>query len=152
MTVVSHTLLTIIGIQVLRLNGIEIALAFLFGVIIDIDHIFKIPAYCKKHKFKIRDIFKKKIPLEKQYHWRTFLQEPISLLWIIPLSIIINSIIPIIFFLGHILLDYMVNFRKFPLYPFSNFSTRGFLPNFCNKTKEVFTIIILIIVYFLFVI
>ncbi len=143
MTIVSHTLLTTIGVQVLNLHGWEIVLAFLFGVVIDIDHIFKVPAYCKKHKFKIKDIFKKKIPREKQYHWRTFLQEPISLLWIIPLSIIINSIIPIVFFLGHVLLDYLINYRKFPFSPLSNFSTIGFFPNISNKRKEVLTIIIL---------
>ena len=79
MTFFTHTLLTAAGIQILSLDPKDIILAYAFGVGADLDHLIKLPAYIQKYGFK-------KV---RHYHWRTSLQEPVSLLWIIPLSIYI---------------------------------------------------------------
>jgi len=126
MTFISHTLVTTAGVQILHLQGYEFYLAYIFGVLIDFDHILKAQLYFSKNKFN----------KEKHYHWRTSLQEPVALLWIIPLSIFINSMVPIIFFTSHLLLDYFVNYNKLPFYPFSKYSTKGLSTKVSNITKE----------------
>lgn len=132
MTFISHTLVTTAGIQILNLQGWDLILAYIFGVLIDFDHIVKSPLYFEKNKFK----------KEKYYHWRTSLQEPVALLWIIPLSIFIRSPAPIIFFISHLILDYFISYNKLPLYPFSKCSTRGLFMNVSDTIKEVLVVII----------
>jgi len=132
MTFISHALVTTAGVQILHLQGYELYLAYMFGVLIDFDHILKTRLYFSKNKLK----------KEKHYHWRTSLQEPVALLWIIPLSIFINSIVPIIFFTTHLLLDYFVSYNKLPLYPFTKYSTKGLITNVSDRIKEILVIFI----------
>ncbi len=134
MTMFSHILLTTAGVQALGLEGREVVLAYGFGVGVDVDHIVKAPLYLRKNGLKN----------EKNYHWRTSLQEPIALLWIIPLSIFLRSYAPVIFFLLHCLLDYLVSFEKRPFFPYSNYTTRGILPHVSDTLKEIITVIILL--------
>ena len=126
MTIFTHLLVTTAVVQALNLEGSEIVLAYAFGVGVDFDHLIKFPLYYKKFKLKN----------QKHYNWRTPLQEPISLLWIIPLSIYLGTIVPIIFFISHLVLDYSVDYSKTPFVPYSNFKTKGLLPNVSQKLKE----------------
>ena len=65
-----------------------------------------------------------------QHYYRSFIQEPISLLWVIPLSFFLKSPIPVIFFLLHGLMDFICQFEKRPFWPISNFSTSwGLFPS-----------------------
>jgi hypothetical protein len=134
MTIFTHILLTTAGAQALGLHGTELVLAYGFGVAVDVDHLVKLPLYLKKNGLKN----------EKFYHWRTSLQEPISLLWILPLSIFLRTVVPVIFFIPHLLLDYLVSYEKRPLFPFHSVTTRGFLPNVSDGLKEIITVIILV--------
>lgn len=128
MTIVPHLLVTTLGIQVLGLEGRDIVLAYGFGYGIDlIDHPIKLGLYLRKNGRKN----------EKHYHWRTPLQEPVALLWIIPLSVYFNTAVPALFFISHLLLDYMVSYEKRPWYPFSTYSTEGFLTGYTDAVKEV---------------
>ncbi|MCH7759535.1 hypothetical protein IID20_04225 [Patescibacteria group bacterium] len=142
MTAVTHTMVTIVGITALQLQGGDMALAFLFGVAIDLDHVIKIPLFRKLTKWwKF-----------KHLNWRTPLQEPISLLWIIPLSIWLSTWVPIIFFLLHLALDYITGYSKKPFFPFSNYSTRGLFANWSDTWKEIgiFVISALITLWLIF--
>jgi hypothetical protein len=141
MTILTHTLVTTVGVRYLHLSGNEALLAYIFGVVIDLDHFIKIPLYLKKHNFKIRDILQKPFPKEKQYNWRTSLQEPVALLWIIPLSIFLKTPVPVIFFALHLLLDYLMSYQKLPFYPFSGFKIKGFFIGIPDKLKEVFILL-----------
>lgn len=136
MTAISHALITTAGIRMLNLHGQDMFLAYAFGVLIDIDHVIKIPLYFKKHNYKLTDVFKKPLPRERYYNWRTPLQEPIALLWIVPLGIFINSPVPVIFFILHILLDYSIGFPKLPFFPFNTLKTKGIFTTIPNKIKE----------------
>ncbi|MGA2623970.1 MAG: hypothetical protein ABSF91_08970 [Bacteroidota bacterium] len=128
MTIIPHLLLTTLGVQVLGLEGKDIVLAYSFGYGVDIvDHPIKLPLYLKKNGRKN----------EKHYHWRTPLQEPIALLWIVPLSFYLGTFVPAIFFTAHVFLDYCASYEKRPLYPFSMYSTEGFFPKFSDTIKEV---------------
>ncbi len=133
MTIVPHLLLTTLGVQVLGLEGKDIVLAYAFGYGIDlVDHPIKLPLYLKKNGKKN----------ETHYHWRTPLQEPIALAWIIPLSIYLGTIVPALFFTSHFLLDYMVSYEKRPFYPFTTWSTEGFLQGYSDTKKEIWTCIV----------
>ena len=128
MTIIPHLLVTTLGIQVLGLEGKDIALAYAFGYGIDIvDHPIKLPLYLKKNGRKN----------EKHYHWRTPLQEPVALMWIIPLSVYLGSYVPALFFISHFALDYMVSYEKRPFYPFSMYTTRGILLKYPDTSKEI---------------
>ena len=130
MTLVPHLLLTTLGVEALGLKGSEVVLAYAFGYGIDlIDHPIKLPLYLKKNGRKN----------ETNYHWRTPLQEPIALAWIIPLSVYLGTYVPALFFISHFLLDYMVSYEKRPWYPFSTYSTEGFLRKYSDTAKEIWT-------------
>ena len=127
MTIIPHLLLTTVGVQVLGLEGKDIALAYAFGYGIDlIDHPIKLPLYLKKNGRKN----------EKNYHWRTPFQEPVALLWIAPLSFYLQTFVPVLFFTSHFFLDYLVSYEKRPFYPFSEYTTEGLLPQFSDRSKE----------------
>jgi len=133
MTIIPHLLLTTLGVQALGLEGQDVALAFAFGYGIDvIDHPIKLPLYLKKNGRKN----------EKNYHWRTSLQEPISLLWIILLSVYLGTYVPALFFISHFFLDYLVSYEKRPFYPFSTYSTEGLFPRYSDTAKEIWTCVI----------
>lgn len=134
MTLVPHLLLTTLGVQALGLEGREVVLAYTFGYGIDlVDHPIKFPLYYKKNRFKN----------EKHYHWRTALQEPVALLWIVPLSVYLGTMVPALFFISHFFLDYLVSYEKKPLFPFSNVTTRGMLPNVSDLLKEWTSVVLL---------
>jgi len=122
----THVLATTLGVKALGLHGGDVALAFAFGCGIDIDHLLKLPFYLKSVGFKDR----------RGYYWRSSLQEPVALLWIIPLSIFLGTIIPIVFFVIHIAMDYSVRFEKMPFYPYSPYVTRGWLLGLSDNLKE----------------
>ncbi len=133
MTILPHLLLTTVGVQALGLQGSDILLAYTFGYGVDlVDHPIKLPLYLKKNGRKN----------EKNYHWRTPLQEPVALLWIIPLSFYLGSVVPVIFFLSHVFLDYCVSYEKRPLYPFSPWTTEGFFRKHSDMSKEIVTCVV----------
>ena len=130
MTILPHLLLTTVGVQALGLQGGDIALAYTFGYGIDlIDHPIKLPLYLRKNGRQN----------EKHYHWRTPFQEPVALLWIIPLSIWLRTPVPALFFASHVFLDYCVSYEKRPFYPFGTYTTEGFLRGMSDTSKEVWT-------------
>jgi len=123
---VTHVLATAAGVQALQLHGRDAALAFAFGVAIDIDHALKAPYYLRA--IGLRD--------RRGYYWRSSLQEPVALLWIIPLCLFLRSWVPIPFFLVHLAMDYSVSFEKMPFYPYSPYVTRGWLSGISDGRKE----------------
>lgn len=131
MTFITHSLITAAGVQLFGLKGIDVVWAYMFGVVVDLDHLIKLPGYIKKVGWKRK----------KHYNWRTSLQEPVSLLWVVPFSVAVGSVAPTIFLLAHMALDYLVSYEKRPFWPFSNFVTRGFWVNGSDRMKEVAVIV-----------
>ena len=126
MTQITHIAVTTAGALALRLSGNDLVWAYLFGVLIDADHIIKYPLYKRKLQWTKRQYF----------HWRTPLQEPVSFLWLIPFSIWISSWVPIIFFSLHLVLDYLTTYEKRPWFPFHRYATLGLFPRVSNTLKE----------------
>ena len=126
MTIFTHILATTLGAQALELRGGQLALAYAFGVGVDVDHAVKAPFYLRAVGLHDR----------RGYYWRSSLQEPVALLWIVPLSVFLGTVVPIVFFAIHVALDYSVRFEKMPFYPYSPWVTRGWLTGISDKLKE----------------
>lgn len=126
MTVVTHVLATTLGVQAFELHGSEAVLAYVFGVGVDADHALKAPFYLRAVGLKN----------QRGYYWRSSLQEPVALLWILPLCFLLGTVIPAVFFAAHLAMDYSMSYEKMPLYPYSTYVTRGWLVNVPDKVKE----------------
>lgn len=126
MTLITHVLATTLGVKLLDLHGRNAVLAYAFGVAVDLDHLIKAPFYLRAVGLRRK----------KEYYWRSSLQEPIALLWIVPLSLFLGTGVPVLFFLIHVAMDYLVRYEKMPWYPFSTRVTRGFLTGIPDRTKE----------------
>jgi len=133
MTIVTHVLATTLGVRLLKLTGSDAVLAYVFGVGVDIDHAIKAPFYWRAG-----------LRRERGYYWRTSLQEPVALLWILPLCVFLGTGLPALFFLIHLAMDYSVGYEKMPWYPYSPLVTQGFLVGVSDKTKEAILIVILL--------
>ncbi len=125
-TIVTHFLATTLGVQAMGLEGRDRVLAYAFGMGVDVDHAVKAPFYLKA--VGLRD--------KRGYYWRSSLQEPVALLWIVPLCVFLGSVVPIVFFAIHVAMDYSVRFEKMPFYPYSALVTRGWLSGIPDKAKE----------------
>ncbi len=135
-----HLAIVLFLIKFLNLQGYDILLAILFGVLIDLDHFF----YYTKWKNDKKRLYNGKVRLH------SFLQEPISLLWILPLCFIINNYVPLIFWLTAVIPDYLVITPKRPFWPLFNFEKRiGIFP-YGTKYEFYFSItaLILALIYF----
>jgi len=134
MTIVTHALATTLGVRLLKLTGSDVVLAYVFGVGVDLDHVIKAPFYLKAIGLKN----------ERGYYWRTSLQEPVALLWILPLCFFLGTWVPAIFFVIHLAMDYSVGYEKMPWYPYSPLVTQGFLVRVSDKAKEAILIVVLL--------
>jgi len=134
-TIFTHVLATTLGAQALELRGGQLALAYAFGVGVDIDHAIKAPFYLRAVGFRDK----------RGYYWRSSLQEPVALLWIVPLSVFLGTVIPIVFFVMHVAMDYSVRFEKMPVYPYSPWVTRGWLTRVPDKVKEGIVFAVLVV-------
>lgn len=126
MTLITHVLATTLGVKAFDLHGRNAVLAYAFGVGVDIDHLIKAPFYLRLVGLKRK----------KEYYWRSSLQEPVALLWIIPLALFLQTWVPVVFFMIHVAMDYLVRYEKMPWYPYSPRVTRGFLVNVPDQIKE----------------
>lgn len=126
MTFFSHILATFLLGKILKLKTRkQWFLAFLFGVgidFLDLPHII----VATKGFFQGETGFGH----GGQHYYRSFIQEPISLLWVIPLSFWFKSAIPVKFFILQFLMDFVCQFEKRPFWPISDFSTSwGLFPS-----------------------
>ncbi|OGM09097.1 hypothetical protein A2Z67_01720 [Candidatus Woesebacteria bacterium RBG_13_36_22] len=123
----------------MSLTGNDLIYAYVFGVLPDLDHIIKVPSYVKENGLKITH----------HYPWRTFLQEPVMLLFISLFSFFVKSWVPTVFFTLHLILDYLMSYEKKPFYPFSDYKHMGFLKNIGDIKKESGLIVVVVIGYYL---
>jgi hypothetical protein len=131
-TIATHIIATAVGIKALNLHGRDAVLAWLFGIGQDIDHLVKLPFYLKSVGLKNK----------KGYYWRSSLQEPVALLWILPVCLFFQTWVPAIFFSIHLLLDYSVGYEKLPFYPYSSRITRGWITQVPDAVKEVAALVL----------
>lgn len=121
----THTIATI-GLG--NLMGLETTqewfLAFLFGVLIDLDHL---KIFRKKYRRNgdFLKFFTKELPMH------SFLHAPISLVWIAPLAFHFQAPIILASWGVHVFLDYLVDGCRMPFWPFSRYTLKkGLLRSF----------------------
>ena len=141
MIIIIHLAIVLFLIKFLHLNNLDIFLAITFGLLIDLDHLY----YYKKWKNNKELLYNGKARLH------SFLQGPISLLWIIPLCWIIKNYIPLIFWLTAVIPDYLVITPKRPFWPISKFEKRIGLFRYGTK-YEFYTGTVLLILATLYLI
>src|SRR2546422_10258325 len=90
MTIVTHILATTLGVQAMQLQGREAALAYAFGVGVDVDHAIKAPYYLKHVGLRDR----------RGFYLRSPPQEPGALLWGLPPPPLPPPILPVALFPG----------------------------------------------------
>lgn len=133
MNIFSHVLVSFVLAKLMGLNSELTIIAIIFGVVPDFDHIFRVGEYYHENH----------LHLVKEWPWRTAFQEFTGLLWVIPMAFLLQTIVPVIFFLTHLLLDYTMTYEKKPFAPFSNFKVHGFFPE--NGKFEITLICILLV-------
>lgn len=124
MLITTHTIATIglgklMGLQTTR----DWFLAFLFGVFVDLDHLKIFRAKYRQNGDWLK-FFNRELPI------RSFLQEPIFIFFVVPLSFYLQTPVPMATWSLHVFLDYLVDGVRKPFWPISNFTlTKGvFLP------------------------
>lgn len=132
MTIITHALATTLGVRVLGLHGRDAYLAYAFGVAVDLDHVVKLPFYLRAVGVANR----------RGYYWRSSLQEPVALLWILPLCVLLGTAVPALFFALHVAMDYLVRYEKMPWYPYSARVARGWLVTLPDALKEAVLLVI----------
>ncbi len=134
MTIVTHILATTLGVQAMGLHGTDAVLAYTFGAAVDVDHIVKAPFYLRAVG----------LANKRGYYWRSSLQEPVALLWVVPLAFALGTIVPVLFLAIHIAMDYSVRYEKMPFYPYSPWVARGGLTSVSDKVKEAVLFVVLV--------
>ncbi len=136
-----HLSYTLVMARILNLDKFNMVLALIFGIFIDLDHIY----------YYIPNLIKKRKIIQIGYKHRTFIQEPVFYPVVIFFSYIYRTLTPIIFFSLHLLLDYMIKMEQKPFWPLSHWKYNKGMKSY-GRLYWVFTIIslILFIVFFLY--
>lgn len=111
MIITSHFFATTLLAHALSLDKIELVYAYLFGVILDIDHLISSK---NRHEFLRNGGWKGK----NQTNLHTIVHEPIFGFFVLLFSILINSFVPLLFWSLHIFMDSLAISSKQPLRPF----------------------------------
>lgn len=122
MLIQSHFIATTLMANALSLNQKELVLAYIFGVMIDFDHLLW--SENRKEMF-----YKGAWRGRSENNLHTIVHEPIFGIVVFLISILFSSFIPLIFWFLHILLDTLVISHKQPLRPFKSKTYKyGILP------------------------
>ncbi|MFH1399697.1 MAG: hypothetical protein ABIG95_06330 [Candidatus Woesearchaeota archaeon] len=115
-----HLIVTLITATILKLNLFNFWLALGFGLLVDLDHVVPyIKTYLKEKKID-----------QRGYPKRWYTQEPIFFVILIPLSVILGTAVPVLFYGLHLLLDYIMDYEKYPLFPNKKLKVYGFVKTF----------------------
>lgn len=150
MLITSHFLFTILISKLFSLKGLELYIALLAGVAIDIDHLF----VNKKWLSDIRNFVKDK-KITRGVNQHSYMQEIVpGLLMGIIIGIILYSWLAIrwwifpLFLIIHIALDALMQYSHYPFKPFNNFTYKGWIP---SATKWEFYLSALILLFYFIV-
>lgn len=145
----SHLFITILLAKYMNLKSIDLAMAFFFGVLIDLDHLYTVNKNSSILK-NFRGFIKTFFTNPKKLMLRTFLQEPISIAWVILFSILIKNPVPVIFFSIHVGMDYLCKFEKRPFWPLSKITFKKGLIKSGTKEEWILSLLaIFFVIYFL---
>ncbi len=89
----------------LNLDWNEWFVALLFGIAIDLDHLFAVPGYVDRNG--LAAILRPSWDDGSGALWRSLLHEPVGAFVVIPLSVGWRFMLPLVFWSSHLLVDYV---------------------------------------------
>jgi len=102
---ITHIIVTLFLIQVLTLDRNDAFVALLFGVFIDLDHLFGLVKYT--HLNGVASIFDFHSLMNPGGQWKSMLHLPIAAAIVTPLSFAFRLGIPLLFWGVHLLMDFV---------------------------------------------
>jgi hypothetical protein len=101
---ITHIVVTLFLIQFLTLDRNDAFVAMLFGVFIDVDHLFGLVKYTQVNG--VASIFDFHSLMNPEGQWKSILHSPIAAAVVTPLSFAFRLAIPLLFWSVHLLMDF----------------------------------------------
>jgi hypothetical protein len=115
MHILVHLIWTLVPSLLMNLDPFNFFLALVFGVLIDLDHIIPLIPYAIKNK--------------TLFYTNKYIKTPVQEIIFSPVIILIcvfaKTWVPLVFFLIHIILDYLFASINRPFSPFSKFEIKA---------------------------
>ncbi|MBE0518740.1 MAG: hypothetical protein IH630_05885 [Thermoplasmata archaeon] len=105
MLAITHLAVSLLLIQLLSLDRNDSFVALMFGVVIDVDHLFGLNSYAKANG--IASIFDFDSLMNADGQWKSLLHNPVSVMIVGPISVASRIAIPLIFWGVHISMDWL---------------------------------------------
>jgi len=100
---ITHIVVSLLLIQVLMLDRNDAFVALLFGVFIDLDHLFGLKDYTQANG--LRSLFDFDHLVNPGGHWKSLLHSPIAVAVVAPLSVASRLAVPLVFWGAHVCMD-----------------------------------------------
>lgn len=104
---VTHIVISLLLIQVLMLDRNDAFVALLFGVFIDLDHLFGLKEYAQANG--IASLLNMDTIVDPGGQWKSMMHNPVAIAVVGPLSIVSRLAIPLIFWGVHLAMDAVQN-------------------------------------------
>ena len=104
MLAITHIIVSLLLIQILTLDRNDAFIALMFGVFIDLDHLFGLEGYVRTNG--VAGLFDFHSLTNPGGQWKSLLHNPVALAVVGPLSIGWRWAIPFLFWSVHIAMDY----------------------------------------------
>lgn len=103
MILATHLIVSLLLIQMMRLDRNDAFVALLFGVFIDFDHLLGLGNYAKSHGF--RAVFDFHSLLSPDGQWKSMFHNSVAFAVVGPLSVASRLAVPLIFWGTHVAMD-----------------------------------------------
>lgn len=104
MLAVTHLIVSLLFIHLLTLDRNDAFVALMFGVFIDVDHLFGLKAYVDVHG--IAGLFDFDSLMNADGQWKSMLHNPVAALVVGPAASASRLALPLLFWFVHITMDY----------------------------------------------
>jgi Ni,Fe-hydrogenase I cytochrome b subunit len=101
---ITHIVVTLLLIQLMSLDRNNAFVALLFGVFIDVDHLFGLVKYTELNG--VASILDFHTLMNPGGQWKSMLHNPIAAAVVVPISAAFTLAVPLIFWGVHLLMDY----------------------------------------------
>ncbi len=102
---ITHFVVTILLIQLMSLDRNDAFVAMLFGVFIDVDHLFGLVKYTESNG--VNAVFDVHRLMTPGGQWKSMLHTPIAAAVVMPLSAAFRLAVPFVFWGVHLLMDFV---------------------------------------------
>lgn len=102
---ITHIVVSLLLIQLLTLDKNDAFVALMFGVFIDLDHLFGLTDYARAHG--ISSLLNLDHLANPGGHWKSLMHSPIAVAVVGPLSVASRLAIPLIFWSVHVSMDFV---------------------------------------------